>query len=249
LDDIGDAYDDEDVSFKESFKSSNENSNSTKSIKDADFANEPNNMQIQNQTSERHVDSDELNNLIAMAKRAEINNNNNTNLNKNKPTKASQPTLEYNNNDIYDYDALMKEQIENFNTNEFNPFYDVPNEIFSPFLHYSTIPPPENFQANSEQFKNNSSNKPFGNTASINNNRLTHFDDDFNILTDSSSSVVSSNSTNNNSPNKISANETKITEPFNLVSSVKPSLSNASDFDAEYLKMMQFKAGDEINRF
>ena len=33
---------------------------------------------------------------------------------------------------------------------EFNPFEDVPNDIFKPFMNYATIPPPDNFKASHE---------------------------------------------------------------------------------------------------
>lgn len=54
--------------------------------------------------------------------------------------------------------------MENFVNTEFNPFHDVPNEMFSPFLHYASIPPPPaNFQANDEAFFaiNNNDADPF----------------------------------------------------------------------------------------
>ncbi len=52
--------------------------------------------------------------------------------------------------------------IENFVNAEFNPFHDVPNEIFSPFLHYSSIPPPPvNFQEGSSSHSHQSSDQLF----------------------------------------------------------------------------------------
>lgn len=50
-------------------------------------------------------------------------------------------------NSLYDYN-LPKDQVE------FNPFEDVPNEIFKPFLYTSIPPPPDNFKAN-EDFQQN----------------------------------------------------------------------------------------------
>jgi len=41
-----------------------------------------------------------------------------------------------------DNNAETKFELENFVNAEFNPFHDVPNEMFAPFLHYSSIPPP-----------------------------------------------------------------------------------------------------------
>ena len=47
-----------------------------------------------------------------------------------------------------------RDEVESYVNAEFNPFHDVPNEMFSPFLHYSSIPPPPaSFQADpTEQF-------------------------------------------------------------------------------------------------
>jgi hypothetical protein len=61
---------------------------------------------------------------------------------------------------------LVSQQSNSLNKKDFNPFDDVPNEMSTPFLHYTSIPPPENFKAsnffpdtpeNFDQFHNNDS--------------------------------------------------------------------------------------------
>lgn len=41
--------------------------------------------------------------------------------------------------------TVVKDQINEMN--EFNPFDDISNEMFTPFLHYTSIPPPDTFKA------------------------------------------------------------------------------------------------------
>jgi len=65
---------------------------------------------------------------------------------------------------------LLSQQSNSLNKRDYNPFDDVPNEMSTPFLHYTSIPPPENFKANNffpdtpenfDQFQANELSAPF----------------------------------------------------------------------------------------
>lgn len=95
---------------------------------------------------------------------------------------------------IFDFDET-KFQMENFVNAEFNPFHDVPNEMFSPFLHYASIPPPASFQVNEpadteDYFNVNTTPDPFQLTNVSPNLKLN------NQINDDSNSDLSDNSIN-----------------------------------------------------
>ena len=140
---------------------------------------------------------------------------------------------------FYDYNPT-KGQIENFVNAEFNPFHDVPNEIFSPFLHYSSIPPPQNFEVDQEPFymdnKLNFAIPDFdkfvinqeGNKFSPNQEKLEQYD---------TTSDISDNSTSDYN-NKVKSNSS---------SELKAPAGNANDFDEEYLRSTQLRPSSTMN--
>ena len=150
---------------------------------------------------------------------------------------------------IFDFDDT-KFQMENFVNAEFNPFHDVPNEMFSPFLHYASIPPPPaNFQVNDTEtedyFNPNSTPDPFQLNASPNNTKSNHINDDSNSdLSDNSINSLHNrnagfkftdfNSTTNTASPQINEFED------NFLKSFKP----AEDTNKVYKKATPVKASD-----
>jgi len=106
--------------------------------------------------------------------------------------------LEYNNDEIItNEDKINKFEIENFVNSEFNPFHDVPNEMFSPFLHYTSLPPPPvNFQVNNKEFSLNDTDPFEINNSEKNTKKIVNNIEDSNSEL-SENSIVSLNNKNN----------------------------------------------------
>ena len=133
-----------------------------------------------------------------------------------------------------------RDELESYVNAEFNPFHDVPNEMFSPFLHYSSIPPPPaSFQADpTEHFFTiddvDTQFDQFELSASLKKMNLKN--------TEESNSDIDSNSTASFN-NKHEMN--KLDEDFFDISRDKN--DNASNFDIEYLKSIPTKPAKKLN--
>ena len=147
-------------------------------------------------------------------------------------------------------------EIENFANSEFNPFHDVPNEMFSPFLHYTSIPPPANFQApaHGDQFHAHLDQDPFTNqfggvTAAqkISPDNPAYFTNS----DDASSTASSSLNRDESRANKLSV------EDFFFLASGHPGAAatnkemvgsqNASNFDEDFFKSIPTKPKKKLN--
>lgn len=100
---------------------------------------------------------------------------------------------------------ISKSQAE---LNDFNPFGDINNEMYTPFLHYTSIPPPETFKQ-FDQFDNS------------------HNRDDSNLEESTSDTVSSSNDSNARKEINTSFNANDLDFNFNLnLIEQNPSLDN-----------------------
>lgn len=155
-----------------------------------------------------------------------------------------------NNNSDFHQTKPTGTDIENFVNAEFNPFHDVPNEMFSPFLHYSSIPPPPvSFQGDPQpnelfphdqnpfdvdQFNMNSSSLKIKQDSQDNNNQLNIYD--------TNSEDLSENSTTSSNNRQ---SDFFLTSPNHLTNNLVT--NNASNFDEDFLKDIPTKAIKNLN--
>lgn len=155
--------------------------------------------------------------------------------------------------------------IESFVNNEFNPFHDVPNEMFSPFLHYTSIPPPANFQAgpgdqqgdqffglDQDPFSDVSPNQQFGGTGVTAAQKISPDNPAYYTNSDDASST-SSSTNNQEAENQMrqlkeedlffnDLNENNVVTSKEMVGS-----KNASNFDEDFLKSIPTKPKKKLN--
>lgn len=96
--------------------------------------------------------NDELTLVVMNAIEYNISKSNETLLTRNEQDNGKNPLKNNSKNTIRDSNI-----VQSLSETEFNPFDDIPNELVTPFLHYSSIPPPETFQLNGEDKMRNDS--------------------------------------------------------------------------------------------
>lgn len=119
--------------------------------------------------------------------------------------------------------------------------------MFSPFLHYSSIPPPEDFQAEGSEKFFTLDQDPFSDQfESLNKSDRLNPNPTNNLFDDTNSDAISENSTNssNNLKNDLKLNDffpTATISEMNLVT------NDASNFDEQFLKNYPSKPAKNLS--